>query len=235
MTFRTEPKTMLRINNLCYEIREKQSRSRYLLQNISLSALPGQTIGIMGQNGSGKSTLLKILATLVQPTTGAFFWNEINAQVSLKAFRARLSYTECGPLGFYPRLTGLENLLLFLSLAAVRKSAKECVLEAASLGLSIEQLDQKCSTYSLGMMQMLHLTLMFLKDKSVSLVDEPTNGLSPESTKCLVYRLNQSHNSYRIIVSHDTHFLKLVSNRVFELKAGSLYELQSRTYDNLQK
>ncbi len=84
------------------------------LKPINLDILPGETLGVIGSNGSGKSTLLKILAGIYRPDTGSIVFNA--KKISLLSLA----------LGFDPRLSGVDNVILSsMLLGATLREAKQ--------------------------------------------------------------------------------------------------------------
>ncbi|MEO8348499.1 MAG: ABC transporter ATP-binding protein [Acidobacteriota bacterium] len=131
------------------------------LSDVSFQVAPGETVGIVGPNGSGKSTLLKLLAGIIQPTSGS---------VTVRGRLAAL--LELGA-GFHPEISGRENiqingLLLGLSRREIA-SRFDQIVRFAELE---EFLDAPVKTYSSGMAVRLGFSIAAHCDPDVLLVDE---------------------------------------------------------------
>ena len=131
------------------------------LRDVSFEIAPGETVGIVGPNGSGKSTLLKLLAGIIQPTSGS---------VTVRGRLAAL--LELGA-GFHPEISGRENiqingLLLGLSRREIARRFDE-IVRFAELE---EFLDAPVKTYSSGMAVRLGFSIAAHCDPDVLLVDE---------------------------------------------------------------
>src|SRR5580704_8037180 len=83
------------------------------LSGVSFLVREGEALALLGANGAGKSTLLRILATLLLPTRGAARVAGYDAVREPREVRRRLGYHAGTDHGFYPRLTGRENLQFF--------------------------------------------------------------------------------------------------------------------------
>ena len=110
------------------------------LEDVSLEVLRGHSLGICGENGAGKSTLLKVIAGVVQPTSGT---REVRGRVG--------ALLELGS-GFHPEYTGRENIYLSSALMGLtREEVRERlagIIEFADIG---EHIDEPVKHYSSGM------------------------------------------------------------------------------------
>jgi ABC-type multidrug transport system ATPase subunit len=84
-----------------------------VLRGITLDIMPGEVFVIVGPNGSGKTTLLEVLATLLTPTGGRAEVFGHDVERAAAAARRSIGYAPSSLQSFYPRLSGLQNLLFF--------------------------------------------------------------------------------------------------------------------------
>src|SRR5271168_518696 len=128
------------------------------LAGISLEVRDGEAVALLGTNGAGKSTLLKILATLVLPTSGKASVAGHDTVEDSRAVRRQLGYHAGTDHGFYPRLTGRQNLLFFGRLNHLSTtSAKERISSLAQQFHLEDALDRQVRTLSTGTVQRLSL------------------------------------------------------------------------------
>ncbi|MCA1937430.1 MAG: ABC transporter ATP-binding protein [Dechloromonas sp.] len=180
-----------------------------ILQDISFSVMPGETVAIVGASGSGKSTLLGLLAGLDVPTAG-----EIRLDgVSLAALdedarahaRGRLLGFVFQSFQLLPALTALENVMLPLELAG-RKDAAALArdwLERVGLGHRLKHYPKHLSG---GEQQRVALARAFSPAPRLVLADEPTGNLDAVTGKQvieLMFDLNARQGTTLILVTHD--------------------------------
>ena len=146
------------------------------VSSLDLHVRRGKIYGLLGRNGAGKTTTMRMLLGLTEPTQGTI---RIFGKDPLKDGKAL--YPRIGSLiespGFYPNLTGTENLSVFATLRGIpRKDAVQESLELVGLPYKDKKLFSK---YSLGMKQRLAIALAVMHDPELLILDEPINGLDP--------------------------------------------------------
>jgi ABC-2 type transport system ATP-binding protein len=151
------------------------------LDGLSLAALAGSVLGLLGPNGSGKTTTVYILSTSLRPDGGHATVDGLD--VVADAARVRRIIGFAGQFAAVdPNLTGRENLTLIGRLSRVgrRHSRVRAGELLDSFGLS-EAANRLVRTYSGGMRRRLDVAAALLHRPPVLFLDEPTTGLDPES------------------------------------------------------
>jgi len=150
------------------------------LENLSLT-IPSGLYGLLGPNGSGKTTLMRILATLLEPTSGEAKIGDRDVHRDKAAVRAMLGYMP-QEFGFYPNLTAYETLDYFALLCRITdRQERQLRIEEALSHTNLSQLaGRRVGTFSGGMKQRLGIAQALLNNPKVLIVDEPTSGLDPE-------------------------------------------------------
>jgi ABC-2 type transport system ATP-binding protein len=153
------------------------------LRNVSLEIPATGMFGLLGVNGAGKTTLMRILAGLLEPSSGraCVLGNDLSTTRGRQATQALLGYLP-QELGLYPDLTAREFLDYMAILKGVtsrteRREQIEGLL--ARVGLA-EVTDRLLKTYSGGMVQRVGIAQALLGRPRLLIVDEPTAGLDPE-------------------------------------------------------
>jgi ABC-2 type transport system ATP-binding protein len=147
------------------------------IRDVSFAIHAGEILGYLGPNGSGKSTTVKMLAGVLDATTGTVLYRGRNISEDLLAYKRKLGYVpeEAVLYGF---LSGWEYLEFVASLRSL--SAREFDRKARSLlesfGLYVHR-HSRLSAYSKGMRQRIVLIAALLHDPDVLLLDEPFSGL----------------------------------------------------------
>jgi ABC-type multidrug transport system ATPase subunit len=179
------------------------------LAGISLDVPPGM-FGLLGPNGAGKTTLMRILAGLLEPTSGEVTLDGLDALAHPREIRRRLGYLP-QEFGFYPHLTGEKMLLYLLRLKGIEapgglpRLARELLLRV-NLGAAA---GRKVKSYSGGMRQRLGIAQAIAGDPRLIIVDEPTAGLDPEE-RLRFYRLLAELAEDRIVLL-STHIVEDVA------------------------
>ena len=198
-----------------------------ILQDISFTVMPGETVAIVGASGSGKSTLLGLLAGLDVPTAGAIRLDG----VSLAALDEDARAVQRGKLlGFVfqsfqllPALTALENVMLPLELAGRKDAAAQAAdwLERVGLGHRLKHYPKHLSG---GEQQRVALARAFSPAPRLVLADEPTGNLDAATGQQvieLMFDLNAKQGTTLVLVTHD-EAIAARCGRVLRIQAGRL-------------
>jgi len=214
----------------------KDYGAKHALQGLDLQLKPGEVFALLGPNGAGKTTTLKILAGLVRPTGGSARVGGFD--VVSEGLRARelLSYVPDEPY-LYDKLTGREFLRMVADLYKLPRGRTQ---EAISLLAEVFELsnfmDDLCESYSHGMKQRVVIASALLHNPRVLILDEPTVGLDPKSTRTLKNRLLSLAHDQGLTILISTHTLPLaeeLADRIGILNLGRLVALG--TLDELRR
>jgi ABC-type multidrug transport system ATPase subunit len=176
------------------------------LQGVSLDIGTGM-FGLLGPNGAGKSTFMRILAGVLEPTSGSVTLDGRDVLAEPSALWSVLGYLP-QDFGFFPHLTGqamLEYLLELKGVTSGKESRKlaASLLERVNLGYAAKR---KVKEYSGGMRQRLGIAQAVAGDPRLIIVDEPTAGLDPE----------ERHRFYRILAELAERRTVLLSTHIVE-------------------
>lgn len=190
---------LLSLENISYQIGEQR-----LVSHINFDISVNETVSIIGPNGAGKSTLVKLILGLIQPTEG-----KINAHQTLQ-------------LGYVPQRFSIAPILPL--------RVKDLLAQAHKRRLTAEQqqfIFDKLSLNHLLPRQMYHLSggetqrvllARALLDKpNLLILDEPMQGLDPDTEIWLYQFIDELPNFLRcamLVVSHDLHWVMKGSRRV---------------------
>ena len=160
-------KYMIQTKNL-----NKSYKKQEVNKDISLLVPKNSIYGLLGPNGAGKSTLLKMLAGMINPTSGEIIYKE--KPWSRNDLLEIGSLIEQSPI--YENLTARENLKVRTLLYNLPDSRIEDVLEIVNL---TNTGNKKAGKFSMGMKQRLGIAIALLNNPKLLILDEPTNGLDP--------------------------------------------------------
>ena len=179
------------------------------LQGIDLD-VPVGMFGLLGPNGAGKSTFMRILAGLLEATSGRVTLDRVDVLARPEAVRAQLGYLP-QEFGFYPHLSGEAMLLHLLKLKGVRssrglKALVTDLLERVNLTFAAKR---PVKGYSGGMRQRLGIAQAIAGDPRLVIVDEPTAGLDPEERLRFYHLLAELAEDRIVLLS--THIVEDVA------------------------
>ncbi|HRF10229.1 MAG TPA: ABC transporter ATP-binding protein [Xanthobacteraceae bacterium] len=195
----------------------------HILQGVNLNVKNGEIVSILGRNGVGRSTTLKAIMGDVPPQGSILFKGKQIA--GLKSYQ--VAY--CG-LGYvpedrsiFPRLTVEQNLVL--GEKSARKNPRWSIEDVYNLfPILRERKDTDASVLSGGEQQMLTVCRTLMGDPDLIMVDEPTEGLSPQMTE-RVGNLLQSIAERKIsilLVEQKLTIAMRISHRVYVMGHGHI-------------
>lgn len=198
------------------------------VDELSLSIQEGEIFGLLGPNGAGKSTTILMMLGLIEPTSGSIQINGIDPVREPIEVKKRVGYLPDHP-GFYPQMTGFENLLYTASLNGYskQKAVKLATELLEQVGLK-EAANKKTGKYSRGMKQRLGIADVLIKEPEIIILDEPTLGIDPEGVRELldfIHQLNQERGITILLSSHQLHQVQKICDRVGIFVKGKLLAL----------
>ena len=193
------------------------------LQGVSLEASRGM-LGLLGPNGAGKTTLMRIVAGLLEPTSGAVLLDGEDVTGDPRRIRRQLGYLPQS-FGFYPHLTGAAMLRFLLVLKGVQapRGLKHLAAELLERVNLQDAAKRKVGTYSGGMRQRLGIAQALAGNPRIVVVDEPTAGLDPEE-RLRFYRLLAEMAEDRLVLlsTHIVEDIAVLCPRVAVLSGGQV-------------
>ena len=195
-------------------LRSKVSIEDYVaIKDITFEIKKGETVAIIGKNGAGKSTLLKILARVINPTTGSI---SITGQVA--------PMIELGA-GFNSELTGKENILFYSALLDRDiDKVKPRINEIINWAGVADHLDYQLRTYSTGMVARLAFSVATDEIPDILLIDEVLSvgdgEFAIKSRKRLLEIITSGCTV--IMVSHDLATVAELAQKVIWIEKGQI-------------
>ena len=187
----------------------------------------GRIYGLLGRNGAGKTTTMRMLLGLTAPTSGEVEIFGKPFQGNEKEILPRIGCLIESP-GFYPNLTGTENLKIF---ADLRKLKTPNYIKSALELVNLPYRDKKLfSQYSLGMKQRLAIALAVMHNPELLILDEPINGLDPigiAEVRDFIRELCDARGKTILISSHILSEISLLADDVGIIDHGNLLEEES--------
>ena len=203
----------------------KTFKTLHAVDRLSLEVGEGTIFGFLGPNGAGKTTTIKMMAGILQPTSGRILIDGIDLSRDPAAAKRRIGFIPDRPF-LYEKLTAAEFLRFIAGLYGMGRHA--------SLPLRIEEMldrfdllhwkDELIESYSHGMKQRLVMSAALLHEPKVLIVDEPMVGLDPRGAR-LVKDIFQERAGKGATVFMSTHSLDVaqeVCREIGIIQAGKL-------------
>src|SRR5258707_10749475 len=218
----------------------KRFGDQIVLNGISLHVERGETVAVLGRSGIGKSVLLKLIIGLQPSDSGSV---KIDGQEiigldvqQLNEVRKRIGFL-FQEAALYDSLTVEENVAFPLSRhtdipAADRNKRVRELLGSVGMDRDLEKMPSEISG---GMQKRVGLARALALDPNILLFDEPTAGLDPITAteiEQLILDLQKERKTASVVVTHDLHGARTVSNRLVLIRDGTV-GIQG-TFDELQ-
>jgi len=203
--------------------------SAQILKGVNLAVKRGDVVSIIGPSGTGKTTLLKCINYLAKPTSGTIKFDQVRMDYqrpdknTVQAIRLRTAMV-FQQFNVFKNMTVIENVMdpLVVVQRKSKDEAREIALqELERVGLSAKR-DSYPSQLSGGQLQRTGIARALAVRPDVMLFDEPTSSLDPELVGEVLKVIKDVTSSgiTSILVTHEMHFAKNISNRIVFMDRG---------------
>jgi branched-chain amino acid transport system ATP-binding protein len=213
-----------------------------VLENVSLSLEPGETVALLGTSGNGKSTLINAIMGLVRARTGSIYLDEGGTRTALNGTRTE-AIADLGlalvPEGrrLFPKLTVDENLLLGAYRGAARALRADRIAECYdAFPVLKDRHRQLAGSMSGGEQQMLALARALMSAPRILLIDEPSVGLAPILVSRMIDTIAAVKARYNLSVlmaEQNFHQAVRIADRGYVLVHGQI-AFEGRNADELR-
>ena len=229
---------MIEIKNL-----KKEYADVTPLNDINVTINDGDVISIIGPSGTGKSTFIRCINLLEKPTSGHIIFNgeDITEKgVDIKKIRQKMGMV-FQSFNLFNHLTVIENLMIPM-MDLMKTTKQEAYDKGVELLKQVGMADKMLSypdELSGGQKQRVAIARTLCMDPEVILLDEPTSALDPtmvSEVQAVIRDLSRSGKTM-LIVTHEMNFARAISNRVFYMDEGGIYEdgTPDEIFDNPKK
>jgi len=227
---------MIQAHALTKTFKDKKRGRVVAAENVSFTCEPGRIYGLLGANGAGKTTTLRMLATLLQPTSGSCTVAGHDAATAAVQVRANVGFLAAST-ALYGRLTAREMIAYFGRLNGMGDDAIRARIKVLADELDMHDfLDRRCDKFSTGMKQKTSIARTLIHDPAVMIFDEPTLGLDVMTARAIVKFVRECRNRGKTVI-YSTHVMSEVEKLCDTIgiihngrlvAEGSLAQLQQR-------
>jgi ABC-2 type transport system ATP-binding protein len=227
---KTYPVPFLRLKKL---FRRKFKPPVEALRDVSLSINEGEIFGLIGPNGAGKTTLTKIIATLIQPTSGLAAVKGHDTVRNDEQVRLNVGLANAEERSFYWRLTAEQNLMFFARLYGLSGGEARRRMKGLFEMFEFEELARRrFAELSTGNKQRLGIARAMLPRPPVLLLDEPTRSLDPIAAARMRSTIkslasDQEQRATIFLTSHNLAEVEELCDRVAIISKGQIRALDT--------
>lgn len=227
---------MIEAHHLTKTFKDKKRGLITAVADVSFTCRPGQIYGLLGANGAGKTTTLRMLATLLQPTSGTATMAGHDVATAGVQVRANVGFLAAST-ALYGRLTAREMIAYFGQLNGLGEAAIQARIAQLADELDMHEfLDRRCDKFSTGMKQKTSIARTLIHDPAVMIFDEPTLGLDVMTARTIVRFVRECRDRGKTVI-YSTHVMSEVEKLCDVIgiihggklvAEGTLAELQAR-------
>ena len=201
---------MLEVRNVTKKFIKKNKNNQseeFLADNdISFTAKEGEVVGIIGPNGAGKTTLLRMIAGIMEPTSGEVLIDSKTHQEDMIGIKKKIAFLS-GNTKLYKDISPYELLEMTGSYYEVDKRIKAIVKK-----FNMESfLHQKIATLSTGQYQRTSIARCLVHNPEYYILDEATSGLDVISSKSILDFIKEVKEENKCII-YSTHYMEEAEN-----------------------
>ena len=207
------------------KLTKKKERIEFYANNgISVEAHDGEIIGILGPNGAGKTTFLRIIAGILEPTSGTVTFDGLNYHDNETEIKKNIAYLS-GNTKIYDTLSTYELLKMCCDIYGVNKEKREERIKEITKVLGMEQfLYNKIANLSTGQTQKVNLARCLVHNPKYYILDEATTGLDIISSQIILDFIKEEKKKGKTIL-YSTHYMEEaenICNRVIMINKGEI-------------
>ncbi len=214
----------------------KRKKEEFLADNdISFKANDGEILGILGPNGAGKTTLLRIIAGILEPTSGSVNFDNLSFEKNQIEIKKQIAYLS-GNTKIYNTISAYELLKMCGEIYNVDNDKLEKRIEKISKRLNMtEFMHTRIGNLSTGQTQRVNIARCLIHDPKYYILDEATSGLDIISSQVILDFIKEERNNGKTII-YSTHYMEEAENicdRVILINKGEI--IKEGTAEKIEK
>lgn len=191
--------------------KNKKKTEFYAVDDISFDAKEGNVIGILGPNGAGKTTLLRMLAGIMQPTSGTISIDEMNFKENETEIKKSIAYLS-GNTKIYNSISAYELLFMCAEFYDVPKEEIKNRIQKISEVLNLDAfLYNRIDKLSTGQTQRVNIARCLIHNPKYYILDEATSGLDIITGQIILDFIKEEKKKKKCIL-YSTHYMEEAEN-----------------------
>jgi len=200
---------MIEARALSKSFQDKKRGIIRAVENVTFTCRPGQIYGLLGANGAGKTTTLRMLATILEPTSGTAVLCGYDVVEHPEKVRANVGFLSTAT-ALYPRLTAQEMVEYFGRLNGLDEPTLKKRIDEIFTRLDMNNFrDRRCDKLSTGMKQKTSIARTLVHNPPVMIFDEPTTGLDVMTARTIIGFIADCRDQGKTII-FSTHIMSEV-------------------------
>lgn len=193
------------------------------VEDLNLQIDHGEIVGILGHNGAGKSTTLKMIAGLVEPTSGHVYVMGHDMQKENIKVKQMTGYLP-EESSLYDAMTAQQYLLFFSELYQMPRQKALARIDQLLDSLDLAEKNKLTGEFSKGMKRKTAIARTLLHDPELLILDEPSSGLDPLTSFFIINYLKTLKREGKTIIlsAHNLFHMETICDRVGIIKNGKL-------------
>jgi len=204
--------------------KNKRKTAFLAVNQISFDAKEGEILGILGPNGAGKTTLLRMLAGIMEPTSGTVEVDGLNYQRSAIEIKRKLAFLS-GNTKLYNRISPHELIQMCGKLYGLTQDVIDSREKEILKILNLEELkNARIGNLSIGQTQRVGLARCLVHDPKYYILDEATSGLDIISSQIILNFIKEEKRRGKTIL-YSTHYMEEAENicdRIIMVNKGNV-------------
>ena len=219
---------MIKVNNLKKKfVKQKNKKEKmefYAVNGVSFEANEGEIVGILGPNGAGKTTLLRMVAGIMNPTSGDVQFDDMNYKRDEIKIKKSLAYLS-GNTKIYNSISPYELLRMCAEFYEVKKDEIDNRIQEISRILEMDKfLYSRIGNLSTGQTQRVNIARCLIHDPKYYILDEATSGLDIISSQIILDFMKSEKKKGKCVL-YSTHYMEEAENicdRVIMINHGNI-------------
>ena len=230
---------MIKVNDLKKKfVKQKNKKEKmefYAVNGVSFEANEGEIVGILGPNGAGKTTLLRMVAGIMNPTSGDVQFDDMNYKRDEIKIKKSLAYLS-GNTKIYNSISPYELLRMCAEFYEVKKDEIDNRIQEISKILEMDKfLYSRIGNLSTGQTQRVNIARCLIHDPKYYILDEATSGLDIISSQIILDFMKSEKKKGKCVL-YSTHYMEEAENicdRVIMINHGNI--IKEGTPDEIRK